>query len=166
MPSRRPRGINIVRWEGVETHVNAQAAGTVAVVLRAAESLPNTVMRTRGELCGWVVGTPPLADALLCRWGMGVVCVPEGSGTTVVWSPLTDANAPWFVYASGFLGYQEPVGAAIQASAISSFRKEIDSKAMRKCPADMELQLVFENITHNGAVTIGLAFAGRILLGR
>ena len=100
------------------------------------------------------------------RFGFGLVCVPEGSSTTVVWSPLTDANAPWFVYQSGLVAYEEMVIDVVDVPTISGARYVIDSKAMRKCPPDMEMQAVFEQSDVSGTRNINMLFSGRILLGR
>jgi len=163
--NRPPKKITTLRWKGVKASALGLSAGSVASVALAAESFPDTVMRTRGELVGTLDGVQP-GTGILTRWSFGLVCVPEGTSSTVIWSPIADANAPWFVYATGHLGYDEYVDDVVQGGAMSSFRMDIDSRAMRKCPPDMELQAVFEQETIAGASPVNLAFAGRILLGR
>ena len=156
--------VQTLRWKKVRIDSGVLSAGSLSVTALAAEEFPDTVMRTRGELAGFVSGVQ--APGALVSWAFGLVCVPEGTGATVIWSPITDGNAPWFVYATGHLGYEEYVADVVQAVALSSFRMEIDSKAMRKCPPDMELQAVFQQSSVGTAADIRIAFTGRILLGR
>ena len=162
--NRKPK-IPTKRWVGVDHSALAQAAGTVGIEMRAADVFPDTVLRTRGEFYANLdgVGQTP---GVFVRYGFGMICVPEGTGSTVVWSPLSDPNASWFVYQSGHLAYEEYVTDVTHAIPGPSIRAVIDSKAMRKVHPDMELQAVYEQSTIGGASSINFAFAGRILLGR
>jgi len=162
--TRPPKKIATVRWKDVAAISTGLAAGTSAVNIIAADEFPQTILRTRGQLMGWIDGfeEPPS----LVRWAVGFACLPEGQSTTVRWSPIADPNAPWFMYASGHLGYEEAVADVVQMDQLSSFRLDIDSKAMRKCLPDVEIQAVFEQVTVGGAAPINLAFSGRILVGR
>ena len=164
--TRGGKTIRTLRWTGLSVNSGAFGAGSVAVTALAAEKFPDTVMRTRGELVGMIVDTLPIPDGVLVRYGFGLVCVPEGTGATVVWSPLSDANAPWFVYASGFLARRFLTVDAGECDGLPWFRERVDSKAMRKCPPDMELQAVFEQSTIVTAQDIRMVFSGRVLLGR
>ncbi len=162
---RGSKKIATKRWVGVAADSGNMSAGSVAVNVRAAESFPDTVLRNRGELVVLLDGVQ--APGILVRWGFGLICVPQGQATTVIWGPLTDPEAPWFVYASGFLGYWESVIDVIQSTGVvSSARYAIDSKSMRKCPPDLELQAIFENETVVGASNIRVNYHGRMLLGR
>jgi len=159
----RPRKREL-RWTLGVAAFNAQAAGTIAVNVISAETFAQTIMRTRGELLGDIDGLD--APGALVRWAFGMIVVPEGQAGVVIWSPITDPNAPWFLYAAGHLGYEEYVTDAIQAVEKSSFRRIMDSKAMRKLPPDTEVQAVLEQVTVGDAASINLNFVGRILLGR
>ncbi len=88
--------------------------------------------------------------------------VPEGTGSTVLWSPLTDADAPWFYYSTFFLGYEEYVVDVIDSPVLTAYREIIDSKAMRRV-RNQEVQLVVENTTIAGAVSVNIVAAGRML---
>ena len=103
--ARGGKRIQELRWSLVTGRATALAPGSVAVNMLPAQTFGQTVMRTRGELLVWLDGAQ--APGSLCRWAFGLVVVPEGQGTTVVWAPLTDPNAPWFAYQSGHLGYEE-----------------------------------------------------------
>ena len=159
MAVRRQRKITQLRWSLVTARSLAMGAGSTAVNVLSAETFAQTVMRTRGELLGSVDGLQ--SPAGLCRWAFGLVCVPEGQGTTAIWTPLTDPNAPWFMYTSGHLGYEEFVTDVVQAGSWSSFRNGVDSKAMRKCGPDTEIQAVFEQTDVSSAISINLNFVGR-----
>ena len=161
---KRRGKIRNLRWRPIGFSFAAQAAGSAAVQALASSDFPDTVMRTRGSLLVYLDGVQ--TPGVLVRWALGFVCVPEGSGSTVIWSPLTDANAPWFVYESGYVGYEESVTDVVQVAGLSLMRRTINSKAMRKCPPDMELQAVFEQSTELAAGNVNVAFWGRVLLGR
>jgi len=163
-PNRPAKKISTVRWKAVKADSQGLNAGSTAVNIIAADEFPQTIMRTRGELVGFLdsLDEPPV----LVRWAFGIACLPQGQANTVRWSPLADGNAPWFVYLSGFLGYEEHVADVVQSVSLSSFRVAIDSKAMRKCLPDTEIQAVFEQETIGAAGAINLAFSGRILIGR
>jgi len=136
--------IDTVHWTGAAGQFVAQAAGTAAGLLFAAQHLPETLLRIRGEwyTCLSGVSTPTSGAQI----SMGIIQVPEGTGTTVLWSPFTDSDAPWIWWDSVSMIYEEMVTDAIQTSAGSGGRRVIDSKAMRKL-RNTELQLVIENTT-------------------
>ena len=54
----------------------------------------------------------------------------------------------------------------IDIPGLTSFRKTIDSKAMRILRPGREVQLVFENLTLTSAATIQTALTFRMLLGK
>ena len=164
MPTRRRSGkkIDFVHWTGFAGQFLAQGVGTVAVNLLPAQHEPETLMRTRGELSVWKDGasTPPLAALV----SVGIIVVPENTGTTVLWSSATDLDAPWIWFWNGVVGYEEMVIDTIDVPGLSNVRKEIDSKAMRIL-RKQEVQLVMNNTTLAGAMLVNLSAAGRILSG-
>ncbi len=160
--ARHSKKIDFTHWTGFSGSALAFGAGTAAITLGAATHEPETILRTRGSLTAWVDGTQ--APATVAVIGIGFCIVPEGVGTTVTWSPLTDPDAPWFWFTSFALGYEEAVTDVIDLPTLSAYREVIDSKAMRKM-RNSEIQVVFENITLNGAVTTNLHVEGRILTG-
>ena len=149
MPNRSRRSgfakkIEVVHWTGAAGEFVTQAAGTAAGLLFAAQHLPETLLRIRGE---WVCGlTSSLANGQGAQISMGIIQVPESTGTTVLWSPFTDSDAPWIWWDSMSFIYREYVVDAIASTPASSARRVIDSKAMRKL-RNTELQLVIENTT-------------------
>jgi len=140
------------------------AAGTAAVTALAAQHLPETLMRIRGEWAAAFSQVLPAASGTTIT--LGLIQVPEGTGTTVLWSPVTDGDAPWIWWDTFGLLYQEYVTDVIQSSISSSARRVIDSKAMRKM-RNTELQLVAENATISGltAATIDVVVTARVLTG-
>jgi len=91
--------------------------------------------------------------------------VPEGTGTTVTWSPITDSNAPWYFYTRFHLGYEEAVVDVVAYEGMGAYREVIDAKAMRRIRPDVEVQLVIEQATVGSAHAIQLGMAGRTLFG-
>ncbi len=138
----------------------AQTAGAVGVAIGAAQHDRETILRTRGTLLAYADGSP--ATGALVRLAAGMILVPEGTGTTVLWSPITDGDAPWFWYTSFFVGYEEYVTDVIDSPVVSSYREVIDTKAMRRV-RNTEVQLVVENQTLGGALTENLFVTGRFL---
>ncbi len=166
MAHRRGSGrkIDSTHWTGFSavTASGGLSAGAVGFNIHAAAHLPETLLRTRGNLLAWVEGA--VAPNLMASVSVGMILVPEGTGTTVLWSPGTDPDAPWFWYSSFLLGYEELVTDVVQAQEVSSYRETIDSKAMRRV-RNQEVQLVVENITLFGATIVGVGVAGRSLTG-
>ncbi len=160
---RTQRKIGWKHWTGFTGGATGFAAGTIGVMLAAAQHEPETILRTRGQLLAYVDGTQ--APGGLTSVGMGMAIVPEGTGTTVLWSPITDADAPWFWYTRFHLGYEEMVTDVVDVPAVSGYREAIDSKAMRKGPQSTEVQLVIESVTALTAVAINLLISGRFLTG-
>ncbi len=169
MPNRTRRSgfakkIDTVHWTLIQESVVAQAAGIAARNALAAQHLPETLLRIRGEWAanfGSVLGT-----------GVGVVVtagliqVPEGTGTTVLWSPNTDGDAPWIWWDAFQLMYNESVTDVLGSPQTSSARRVMDSKAMRKI-RNTELQFVVENVTIAGLSvgTINASMTARVLSG-
>ena len=160
---RRGRKIDNLRWIGFGESNVGFAAGTGADTLLAATAMPDTVMRTRGILTAFLGSG--IAAGVGIRVGVGFIFVPEGTGSTVLWSPLSDPNAPWFYYTAFALDYLEPVVDVIAYTEMASYREVIDSKAMRKAPPDTEVQVVYENVTTIGATEVSVFVDGRILVG-
>ncbi len=156
--------IDNLRWIGFNGSFGALASGsTSAFTMLGATAMPDTIMRTRGQILVYVDSTQ--APGVSSRVGIGMVAVPEGQSTTVIWSPLTDPNAPWFWYTSFAIGYEEMVTDVIDAP-ITAYRETIDSKAMRRLAADVEVQVVIESATVLGAgVALNGHVDGRCLLG-
>jgi len=123
-------------------------------------------MRTRGQLAAYVDGLEAPAVAALITVGMWIV--PEGTGTTVLagGNPFDDPNADWFYYSQFLLGYEEYVADVIDSPGVSSYREVIDSKAMRIGNPDTEIQLVIDNETISGSLSVNVHLAGRFLLGQ
>ncbi len=156
--------IDTVHWTGVDGSFKDQAAGSGAVTLVSAQHLPETLLRIRGEWSGCfdsAVGPGIAVDVTL-----GIIQVPEGTGTTVLWSPSTDADAPWIWWDVFNLFYFEQVTDVIASQEAMSARRVIDSKAMRKI-RNTELQLVVENATRTGFLggTVQIGMHARVLSG-
>ncbi len=159
---RSGRKIDFTHWQGFLEEALALGAGTVASLAASAQHLPETLLRTRGNLLGYVdaVQTP----GALASVAVGMILVPEGTGATVLWSPATDTDAPWFWYEAFHVGYEEGVTDVVEIGGVSSFRAVIDSKAMRIIK-NHEIQIVYENTTIGNAVSVNVAVAGRFLAG-
>jgi len=163
MPRRRSgRKIDFVHWTGIHFAQGTLGAGTIGALLLAAQHDPETHLRLRAHFLAYVDGLQ--APGLEARISMGVIYVPEGTGSTVLWSPETDGDAPWIWYSSFVLGHEEVVADSLHIPGLMIHREVVDSKAMRVV-RNQELQIVFENTTIAGAVSANLAFDGRVLSG-
>ncbi len=156
--------IDTVHWTYGSFQAASLAAGTVAVNVYSAQHLPETLMRIRGEWAALVgaVAAPGVGVAL----SAGLIQVPEGTGTTVLWSPISDGDAPWIWWDTLHLLYGEYVTDVIASQQTPDGRRVIDSKAMRKM-RNTELQFVAENATITGfnAATVSVAGSVRTLFG-
>ena len=164
MPRRRSgRKIDFTHWTGFNASTVSLASGaTAGVTLANAQHLPETNLRTRGQALASFVGAG--AAGILARFGIGFILVPEGTGTTVLWSPLTDTDAPWFYYLTGNVFHGEAVTDVLGYSDLGGVRETIDSKAMR-IVKNMEIQVVFEQSGITGTQAMNMAVAGRFLSG-
>ena len=159
---RHAKKIETVHWTHFSDSALALSAGTVAGTLLSAQHLPETLLRTRGEIVVYKDGTStPGLSALI---GVGIILVPEGLGTTVTWAPVTDGDAPWLWVDYFTIGYEEMVTDVVDIPMLSGARRIIDSKAMRK-NRNRELQFVVENATIGGALSVNVIVAGRVLAG-
>ena len=102
-----------------------------------------------------------------CHVALGIHVVPKGSDATLLISPLTEAEADWFVYQTSVLSYEELVVDAVPAFGTSGYRFDIDSKVMRKMKPGEEIQVVITQLTIPGQSATAINAAGqlRFLLG-
>ena len=159
---RSGKKIDFVHWTGFSTGISGQSAGSLATLLSAAQHDPETLLRIRGEYVTYIDAASAPGKQVTVSSGM--ILVPEGTGTTVLWSPLTDADAPWIWYDTAILGYEEMVTDVIDLPVLTAVRRVIDNKAMRII-RNQEIQFVVENTTELSASAINTRVGGRILSG-
>jgi len=165
VPRRRRSGgkkIDVVHWTYGSFAAGALTAGTVAANVLSAQHLPETLLRTRGS---WSVNLDGAqAAGIGVSVAVGLIPVPEGTGSTVLWSPISDGDAPWIWWDTVELLYDEMVADVIASQNTASMVRVIDSKAMRHL-RNQELQFVAENATIFSATGVNIAGAVRILSG-
>ena len=155
--------IHTLRWESIQGASLGQAAGSVAIgAVLGAGSPAETILRLRGWVMTQFDGAK--APGVLVLVSMGMILVPEGQGSTVIWDPFNDPNAPWLWFTEVTLGYDEAVTDTI-AYGNTHQAVEIDGKAMRKGSPDEELQLVITNTTLQVASSVTTSLTARALLG-
>ncbi len=159
---RHAKKIDTVHWTVGSFEHGSLAAGFAATLVGAAQHLPETILRIRGEVVVNPAGAAAAGDG--ARVTMGLILVPEGTGTTVLWSPFTDGDAPWIWWDVAQITYTEPVTDVIACQEALSARKVIDSKAMRKV-RNTELQFVVENTTTQGVLSVDVFGTVRVLAG-
>ncbi len=159
---RHAKKIDNVHWTIISVSAFAQSAGVVGVNAVAAQHLPETLLRTRGEVAVTMDGAvaPGVAVAVAC----GLILVPEGTGTTVLWSPFTDGDAPWFWWDCLHLLYDEAVTDVVGSQMTLCARRVVDSKAMRRI-RNTEVQFVVENSTLGVGVSTNTTLTARLLAG-
>ena len=159
---RHEKKIDTVHWTYGSFTSGSFAAGTSAVNVNPAQHLPETLLRIRGEWTGFLdgAGAPTRHVAV----GVGLIQVPEGTGSTVLWSPITDGDAPWIWVDYAILAQEEMVIDVIAVQELLGVRRVIDSKAMRKM-RNTELQCVFENATIDTASAVNIDGQVRVLAG-
>ncbi len=159
---RFAKKLDNLRWEKSSGFFNSVPAGSAGINFLTVASLPCTLMRMRGQVLSGIQGTAAPGIGLIVT--MGIIKVPEGTGTTVLWDPFTDGNAPWIWFEQIPLYYEEYVTDVISGDQMQS-RSVIDNKAMRKIRPDEELQMVMTNTTQDGAGTVNVQFGIRTLIG-
>jgi len=152
------------RWDGANYLFAPQAAGSSALnYITAADTPPETLLRLRGEVVCYLDGTA--GPGILVEVGLGIALVPEGSSTTVLWSPLTDVSAPWWMYERFSIGYEEMVTDVVSVQGLPVFRRQVDVKGMRIIRPDVEAQIVIEVATLLTTDAVNLSFSSRVLFG-
>ncbi len=159
---RHAKKIDTVHWTFGAFGALAFSAGTFAQTVLSAQHLPETLLRIRGEWACDLDGAQVPGTGV--RITGGLIQVPEGTGSTVLWSPETDGDAPWIWWDVFNLIYDEYVTDVIWSSQTSDGRRVIDSKAMRK-QRNTEVQFVAENLTVLGAGGVNISGAARFLHG-
>ncbi len=154
--------IDTLHWTYGSFGPVARSAGTTGETVYPAQHLPETIMRIRGEYVAYADATQAPGGQIAL--GLGLILVPEGTGTTVLWSPITDGDAPWIWVDYAIIGYEEMVADVIDVPGITSVRRVIDSKAMRKV-RNREVQFVVENATTLTAMTANISGNVRLLAG-
>ncbi len=170
MPHRRGgrfgKKIETVHWTvGTDFQaVGVTTGSTAGVTVLAAQHLPETLMRMRGESVGQLATAA--ASGTGARIFQGLILVPEGTGTTVLWSPQSDGDAPWIWWDVMNLAYAEQVTDVVWGTAASAARRVIDSKAMRKV-RNAELQWITEVLPVTGLTfgTVDVLGSVRVLSG-
>ncbi len=160
--SRGQKKLDHTRWDN-SNGIFGTSAGAAAFEFSAVGTEPATLLRIRGEVAAWVDGTQAPAKAALISYG--IILVPEGTGTTVLFDPFLDANAPWLLYGQGVIAYEEMVTDVVDVPGVTSFRHVIDNKAMRIIRPDVEMQFVVTNTTIGGALGVNLNVGLRWLIG-
>ena len=165
MARRHAKKIQSVVWKGIGAVFESLVNGaTAAFAVLSAQTQPETILRIRGE---WLAGfANPLAPDTGATVRVGLILVPEGTGTTVLWAPGTDVGAPWIWWDALTLLYAEAVTDVIGSQMTAGGRRVIDSKAMR-IRRNQELQCVIENTTV-GSLTTASVMAdvqARVLVG-
>ncbi len=160
---RRVKKIDNLLWGLGAGSSLGQSAGVIGIQFASVATSPHTIMRLRGEVMAYVDGAG--APTKLSRVTWGIIVVPEGTGSTVVWDPDSDSNAPWLAYGSAHIGHEEMVIDVVDVPGLSLKRWDVDNKAMRRVRPDEEIQIVFSNVTIGSASTVNFAFALRELRG-
>ncbi len=160
---RSGKKIDFVHWTRAGFSFLAQAAGSAAQNLFAAAHEPETLLRLRGDMTAYVDAAQPPGG--LIQAAVGIVLVPEGTGTTVLWSPITDGDAPWIWIQYFNLGYEEYVTDVIDCPGITSRYYVVDNKAMRVV-RNQEVQVVVEQASIGTALSINVVGQMRSLTGQ
>ena len=159
---RHAKKIDTVHWTGFILSALSLSAGSAAQTAAPAQHLPETLLRIRGEWSATLDGG--VASGVLVGVTAGLILVPEGTGTTVLWSPFTDDDAPWIWWDHFGLIYNEMVTDVISIQNTLSRARVVDSKAMRKI-RNTELQFVVENTTINVGAGVDVTMGARVLAG-
>ncbi len=159
---RSGKKIDFTHWTYGSATATALSAGAAAVTLFSAIHLSETFLRFRGEWTAYLDSTSAPGIGLAVTAGM--ILVPEGTGTTVLWDPVVDGDAPWMWWDTFHLGYEEMVTDVVDIPGITFGRRVIDSKAMR-IVRNQEVQVVFNNATILSADAVNVQLSGRSLSG-
>ena len=144
---------------------------TVAIFLGSALSSSEdglTVVRIRGELLVYMLLATTSNDGFSGAFGIGLASeAAVTAGAASVPTPITESSADMWLY-HRFFSVKSPVAFASGAaqdgpSLATSFRLEVDSKAMRKLIQEDALYAMIE-VAEVGTASIEVHFDSRILV--
>ena len=165
MARRRGSGktIDSVRWTGdvVTQMLAVSASAAVQQYAVGDQEVAPTILRTRGFLLLWMDAAVAAGEAM--HLAIGLRTAPKGSGATVAITPISEAEADWFVWRSVTLAAESVATGGILNT--SFYKMEIDSKAMRKMKPGQEIQLVLGYLNIVGGAAVNVAGQLRFLLG-
>ncbi len=162
MANRRGKKIDYTHWTYSAWVSLAQGVGTsVGATVFAAQHQPETLLRFRGNHVGFLDGAGAPGEFL--EVGVGLILVPEGTGSTVLWSPIADGDAPWIWVDYYHLAHEELVVDVVDVQ-LGSYRSSIDNKAMRII-RNQEVQVVTEVSNLSSGSDINVAGQVRGLFG-
>ncbi len=127
-----------------------------------------TVVRIRGEFTGYLNLATTGDDGFAGAMGIGIASANAVAiGITAVPTPLDEQEAESWLYWRAF-SIKSPVAFALGAaqqgpSVVSSFRIEVDTKAMRKFPADTRLYAAVQ-VVEVGTASAQFSFDSRALM--
>jgi len=143
-------------------------SATGKVILGAGASALNdglTVVRTRGQLL--VRQSTSAAANNGYTFGMGICIVSSDAfavGITAIPGPITDMDWDgWFYHDFGFVQSNTATTADIGEQISATYRKDVDSKAMRKLGINDTIVAVFES-TLVGTAQLRVFFDSRVLI--
>ncbi len=148
-----------LRWTFGSSSFAAQGAGSASNVIVSSGSTSQTLVRTRGNLLAYVDAAQ--VPGGLVQVAIGMLVVQAGSTATSL--PLTDGEAPFFYYDAFAIGYEEMVIDVVDVPGITSYRKEIDVKAMRVIRPDQDIVLIVEQASILSAQSINVNVTARFL---
>ena len=148
-------------WELSTGSFSGQAAGSSSLQFSSVGTIQTTLVRIRGEVMGYIDGAPTPGDLTVIHYG--IILVEEGAGASTRYNPALDANAPWLLYGTASLGYEEMVTDVVDVPGITSFRHVIDNKAMRIIRPDQEMQFALFSTTTFTATPVNVAYSLRFL---
>ncbi len=152
--------IDTVHWTLFQEAALSLSAGAVAFNALGAQHLPETLLRLRGEWAAVLSGASVTGVGVAVV--AGLILVPEGTGTTVLWSPISDGDAPWIWWDALQLMYTEQVTDVTWSAVTSSGRRVVDSKAMRKLGIDDAIFGCLE-VTEVGAASLSWRVDSRMM---
>ena len=151
-------------WIGVDIDSTAVAASTVILlgVLNAAALAlwPFTVVRSRYRML-WT--SDQIAASEQPHGAAGCMVVSDqasATGVTAIPDPVTNSDAPWFMYEPLILRFE--FGSAIGFQSPSGFMVDVDSKAMRKVGNNEDVVTIVTNSDAASGALISMQ--GRMLI--
>ena len=162
MANRRPSGRKAdLRWIGSQVALlTVSSGGSSGGAFISSGTTSQTIMRSRGELLVWLDATTSIGDVQ--GWAAGLIIMPEGTGGTVTSLPLSDPQAPWYLYQTGAVASE--AGQVAENDGLLVARYVIDDKAMRVLRPDREVQFVVQTTALAGAQAMNFVLSIRTLI--
>ncbi len=163
MARRHGKTVDYKQWDGLPAISLLLVANATVQGAALSFTSPATILRCRGQMVAFMDEGQQVGDKARIAVGLGIISTDAFNGGTVP-DPASEAEYPWLYWHDFQLGSSLAVGINNEGS--SSYRFEVDTKAMRKIRPGESLCWQAQYVDGTGTPAVDLQMAQtRVLIG-